>query len=102
MSKLMSTLSEDLESLTLRKPVLLSGRVSRFDGSMIYCDGFPAGIGALCHVETDGKEHAVAEIIGFENGKNILSLHELGARIKVGSRVTLVCLLYTSPSPRDS
>ncbi len=90
MSKLMSTLSEDLESLTLRKPVLLSGRVSRFDGSMIYCDGFPAGIGALCHVETDGEEHAVAEIVEFENGKNILSLHELGARIKVGSRVTLV------------
>ena len=90
MSKLMSTLSEDLQSLTLRKPVLLSGRVSRFDGSMIYCDGFPAGIGALCHVETDGEESAVAEIIGFENGKNILSLHEIGARIKVGSRVTLV------------
>ena len=90
MSKLMSTLSEDLQSLTLRKPVMLSGRVSRFDGSMIYCDGFPAGIGALCHVETDGRESAVAEIIGFENGKNILSLHEIGARIKVGSRVTLV------------
>ena len=90
MSKLMSTLSEDLQSLTLRKPVMLSGRVSRFDGSMIYCDGFPAGIGALCHVETDGGESAVAEIIGFENGKNILSLHEIGARIKVGSRVTLV------------
>jgi len=90
MSKLMSILSEDLQSLTLRKPVMLSGRVSRFDGSMIYCDGFPAGIGALCHVETDGRESAVAEIIGFENGKNILSLHEIGARIKVGSRVTLV------------
>ena len=90
MSKLMSTLSEDLQSLNLRKPVMLSGRVSRFDGSMIYCDGFPAGIGALCHVETDGGESAVAEIIGFENGKNILSLHEIGARIKVGSRVTLV------------
>ncbi|MEC7629221.1 MAG: FliI/YscN family ATPase, partial [Pseudomonadota bacterium] len=86
----MSTLSEDLQSLNLRKPVMLSGRVSRFDGSMIYCDGFPAGIGALCHVETDGRESAVAEIIGFENGKNILSLHEIGARIKVGSRVTLV------------
>lgn len=90
MSKLMSILSEDLQSLTLLKPVMLSGRVSRFDGSMIYCDGFPAGIGALCHVETDGGESAVAEIIGFENGKNILSLHEIGARIKVGSRVTLV------------
>ena len=90
MSKLMSILSEDLQSLTLRKPVMLSGRVSRFDGSMIYCDGFPAGIGALCHVEIDGGESAVAEIIGFENGKNILSLHEIGARIKVGSRVTLV------------
>ena len=90
MSKLMSVLSEDLQSLTLRKPVMLSGRVSRFDGSMIYCDGFPGGIGALCHVDTDGGESAVAEIIGFENGKNILSLHEIGARIKVGSRVTLV------------
>ena len=48
---------------------MLSGRVSRFDGSMIYCDGFPAGIGALCHVETDGGENAVAEIIGLKTAK---------------------------------
>ena len=48
---------------------MLSGRVSRFDGSMIYCDGFPAGIGALCHVETDGGESAVAEIIGLKTAK---------------------------------
>ena len=69
MSKLMSTLSEDLQSLTLRKPVMLSGRVSRFDGSMIYCDGFPAGIGALCHVETDGGKALSQKLSGLKTAK---------------------------------
>ena len=80
MSKLMSTLSEDLQSLTLRKPVMLSGRVSRFDSSMIYCE-VASGIGALCHVkQMAGKRCRRNYRFG---GKNILSLHEIG-RIKVG------------------
>ena len=50
---------------------------------------FPANIGALCHIETDGAESAVAEVIGFHHGNNLLSLHDFGARIRVGARVTL-------------
>ena len=60
-----------------------------FDGQMIECGGFPANIGSLCHVETDDDTPAVAELIGFQNGNNLLSLHQFGARIRVGARVTL-------------
>lgn len=70
-------------------PLGLSGRVSRFDGNMLTCDGFPATIGALCMVETEDGQTAIAEIIGFDQGKNLLSLHEVGARIRVGARVSL-------------
>ncbi len=31
----------------------------------------------------------MAELIGFQNGNNLLSLHQFGARIRVGARVTL-------------
>jgi len=66
------------------------GHVSRFDGQMIECGGFPANIGSLCHVQTDDESApAVAELIGFNNGNNLLSLHQFGARIRVGARVTL-------------
>jgi flagellum-specific ATP synthase len=76
-----------LESMA---PVMLTGRVSRYDGNMLSCDGFPTTIGALCSVETEGGKHAIAEVIGFEQGKNLLSLHEVGARIRVGATVRLV------------
>lgn len=90
MSSLSQSLSRNLQDLNLHHPAELSGRVSRFDGAMIYCDGFPASIGALCRVDTDDGQGAVAEVIGFENSRNLLSLHELGARIKVGARVSLI------------
>jgi len=65
------------------------GHVSRYDGQMVECNGFPANIGALCQVETDAGESAIAEVIGFHRGNNLLSLHDFGARIRVGARVTL-------------
>ena len=68
MSKLMSICRRFAKSYS-RKPVMLSGRVSRFDGSMIYCDGFPAGIGALCHVETDGGETLSQKLSGLKTAK---------------------------------
>ena len=66
-----------------------SGRVSRFDGHMIECDGFPAIIGTLCHIETQEGEPIIAEVIGFQNNNNLLCVHETGARISVGARVSV-------------
>ena len=58
---------------------------NRFDGNIIQCDGFPAHVGTLCKVQISSGTYATAEIIGFNNGQNILSLYESGSQIKVGA-----------------
>ena len=47
-------------------------RVSRFDGHLIECDGFPATIGTLCLIETIEDAQILAEVIGFQNKNNLL------------------------------
>ena len=89
MSDLTSGLIAAIDIMASDRRMSMFGHVSRFDGQMIECGGFPANIGSLCHVETDDDEPAVAELIGFNNGNNLLSLHQFGARIRVGARVTL-------------
>ena len=71
---------------TIRKPIY-SGRVSRYDGNTIECDGFPATIGTLCRVITDDGKPAIAEIIGFSKGKNLAAMHEPNSRVRVGAEV---------------
>ena len=89
MADLSTALIADIDHAARARQLSMFGHVSRFDGQMIECGGFPANIGSLCHVETDDDEPAVAELIGFNNGNNLLSLHQFGARIRVGARVTL-------------
>jgi len=89
MSRLSSRLSEAVSTHAQHDHVRMSGRVSRFDGHMIECGGFPATIGTLCRIETDGGNFAIAEIIGFQNSNNLLCVHETGARISVGAQVTV-------------
>ena len=89
MSDLSNALIADIDHAARSHQLSMFGHVSRFDGQMIECGGFPANIGSLCHVETDDDEPAIAELIGFNNGNNLLSLHQFGARIRVGARVTL-------------
>ncbi len=89
MTDLSQSLIADIDKAAGGRQLSMFGHVSRFDGQMIECGGFPANIGSLCHVETDDDEPAIAELIGFNNGNNLLSLHQFGARIRVGARVTL-------------
>ena len=89
MSDLSNALITEIDHTARLRQLSMFGHVSRFDGQMIECGGFPANIGSLCHVETDNDEPAIAELIGFNNGNNLLSLHQFGARIRVGARVTL-------------
>ena len=69
-----------------RKPIF-SGRVSRYDGNTIECNGFPATIGTLCRVKADDGKPAIAEIIGFSNGNNLAAMHEPNSRVLVGAEV---------------
>jgi flagellum-specific ATP synthase len=89
MSLLSEMLINRVNRLALDQPAAIYGNVSRYDGQMVECNGFPANIGSLCQIETDENETAIAEVIGFHNGNNLLSLHDFGARIRVGARVTL-------------
>ena len=89
MSLLSGRLSEAISAHAQHDHIRMSGRVTRFDGHMIECGGFPATIGTLCRIETEGGSSAVAEIIGFQNSNNLLCVHETGARISVGAQVTV-------------
>ena len=57
---------------------------------MVACDGFPASIGTLCAIDLEDGGETLGEIIGFEDGQNMLSLHEYGAQVKVGATVRAV------------
>ena len=90
-------LTRSISSMALDKPISISGKVSKYDGQMVECDGFPATIGSLCKIETETDMPATAEIIGFHGGQNLLSLHDFGARISVGARVVVVDDGYMIP-----
>ena len=89
MSAVLERLKSDIDSLELSKPIQLSGRVSRFDGHIIECDGFPATIGTICQVDTQNGETTNAEVIGFQNNYNLLSVHDHNTRISVGATVMI-------------
>ena len=89
MSALLGQLTSDISALDFDKPIRLSGRVSRFDGHIIECDGFPATIGTLCQVDTQKGETTNAEVIGFRDNNNLLSVHDHNAQISVGAKVTV-------------
>jgi flagellum-specific ATP synthase len=90
MSILTDAIMTGLSAVKLDQPIGLYGHVSRYDGQIIECDGFPANIGSICEVVTDGEVPAMAEVIGFNNGNNLLSIYDYGARVLVGARVSLI------------
>ena len=83
---LQDTISK-INSLELKRKPLFSGRVNRYDGNTIECDGFPSTIGTLCRVMTEDGNSAIAEIIGFSKGNNLAAMHEPNSRIGVGAEV---------------
>ena len=89
MTGLNVSLGERLDAMHLARPVELSGRVTRHDGHLLACDGFPVSVGAVCAIETDTGTLALAEIIGFDGGQNLMSLYDINARVRLGARVTL-------------
>ena len=54
MSILTDAIMTGLSAVKLDQPIGLYGHVSRYDGQIIECDGFPANIGSICEVVTDG------------------------------------------------
>ncbi|MEK9849196.1 MAG: FliI/YscN family ATPase, partial [Candidatus Puniceispirillum sp.] len=89
MSSVLGQLVSNIDALDFNKPIQLSGRVSRFDGHIIECDGFPATIGTICQVDVQKGETTNAEVIGFKDNTNLLSVHDHNAQISVGAKVTV-------------
>ena len=54
---------ENISTSLKPKNIKLAGKVSKYDGNLLECDGFPANIGALCEVETDTGALEKAEIV---------------------------------------
>ena len=89
-TNLTENLTENINTNLTPKNIKMTGRVSKYDGNLLECDGFPANIGALCEVETDSGSLEKAEVVGFKNGNNCLSLFHTGAQVKSGSKVYLL------------
>ena len=53
MTALNESLGGRLDAMQLARPVELTGRVTRHDGHLLACDGFPVSVGAVCAIETD-------------------------------------------------
>jgi flagellum-specific ATP synthase len=90
MNALLDKVRADLAALQDRRRLIASGRVTRFDGQFLECDGFPVIVGTVCQIETPSNEIALAEVIGLREGRNLLFLYDLDARIQIGARVTAV------------
>mgnify|MGYP001478314152 CR=1 FL=1 len=82
MQNVLQMLEADIDGLGLTRPQSFSGRVSRFDGQIVECDGFPATIGTLCGIDTQDNNRVNAEVIGFQNNHNLLSVHDHDAQIQ--------------------
>ena len=89
MIDLTGKLLDDISSVGGSRNTALSGHVSRYDGLVLECDGFPVSVGSVCDVETASGETVKAEVIGYSEGRNQLVLYEQGARIHAGVRVSL-------------
>jgi flagellum-specific ATP synthase len=89
MIDLTGKLLDDISGVGGSRNTELTGHVSRFDGLVLECDGFPVSVGSVCDVETANGETVKAEVIGYSDGRNQLVLYEQGARIHAGVRVSL-------------
>lgn len=82
-------LTERLSHLPPARP-RISGRVLRYDGLILETTGFPASPGMMASIATADGSHALAEIVGFREGRNLLFLTEPQAVIEAGAEAVLI------------
>ena len=85
-----SSIKQAIDSINLSGTLTTSGRVNKYDGHFLECDGFPANLGSICSVATSDGTETLAEIIGFKKGNNILSMFESDTKIQSGAKVSVV------------
>ncbi|MGB2437095.1 MAG: flagellum-specific ATP synthase FliI, partial [Candidatus Puniceispirillales bacterium] len=90
MNSLVTRVIDTLDHFPTQKSLSLYGQVCRFDGQFVECDGFPAPIGSLCEIDTITGDSVMAEITGFNQGRNMLAMLDHDAKICDGATVRLV------------
>ncbi len=90
MSIIANRISENLSKTTLKKDKVFRGRISKFDGKIAECSGFPSPIGTICRINCTEDNTVTAEIIGFKDGKNLLAIHDLNANVISGAVVEVI------------
>lgn len=88
MLDLTKQISRPIQNATTKST--LTGRVSRYDGLLLECDGFPVSVGSVCSVKTATGTDVLGEVIGYSDGLNKLVLYESGAAVQAGAQVSLV------------
>ena len=90
MSLISSKINENLGNISVNKDIIFRGKVSKFDGKIAECDGFPSPIGTICRIECSDQNFVEGEIIGFRNSKNLLAIYEQNANIVCGGQVEVI------------
>jgi flagellum-specific ATP synthase len=73
-----------------RPQPVISGQVLRYDGLHLETTGFPAEPGALAHVAGAQGQSTLAEVVGYNDGRNKLVVTEPGTPVLAGARVHLL------------
>ena len=90
MSLIAKRINNNIKNHSFKSDIIYSGKVSKFDGKIAECDGFPSPIGTICQLECSDKKKVTGEIIGFRDQKNLLAIHDQNANIVSGARVIVI------------
>ena len=90
MSLIIQKIQHNIQNYKTIDNVIYKGKVSKFDGKIIECDGFPAPIGTICEIESNDDKTVTGEIIGFRDNKNLLAIHNQNANIIAGAIVEVI------------
>ncbi len=90
MSIIAKKINKNINDISFQGEVIYSGKVTRFDGKIAECHGFPSPIGTICELQCSDKKVVTAEIIGFKDKKNLLAIHDQNANIVSGAKVVVV------------
>ena len=90
MSLILQKIQQNIQNYKTNDELIYKGKVSKFDGKIIECDGFPVPIGTICKIESNDDKTVTGEIIGFRDQKNLLAVHNQNANIVAGAIVEVI------------
>ena len=90
MSLIIQKIQHNIQNYKNNDDVIYKGKVSKFDGKIVECDGFPVPIGTICKIESNDDKTVTGEIIGFRDNKNLLAIHNQNANIIAGAIVEVI------------